>query len=310
MKKWIFSLLFLVSLFLMAYGGSRIYYAYTDGFQLSNIADTTSFTKTWDTRSPTKDETALATNILQQKFTYLGKGCQSYVFLSEDGQYVLKFIKYQRFQTKPWLDVLAFIPYFHQYREERLSVKKEKLFMLLTGWQTAFNHLPQETGVVWVHLNAKTGLSYPITIVDKIGSSHSIDLRDYQYLVQRKVEMIDVYLQKLFEHQELDKAQAMMDKLIAMILGIYQQGFADNDPALIQNTGVAHDMPLPIDMGQLVQNNAAKDESVYKQALFNKTYRLREWLSPRSPETLLYLEQKLRATIGEEFATMTPDQGV
>ena len=38
-------------------------------------------------------------NIFDQKFKYLSKGCQTYVFQSEDKKYVIKFIRYHRYRT-------------------------------------------------------------------------------------------------------------------------------------------------------------------------------------------------------------------
>lgn len=309
-KKRFFYPLLLICSFILFYLGSRVYYAYTDGFTVSNIKSSTIFEKPWETRHPTPQEVSLMNELAKQKFTYLGKGCQSYVFLSQDGLYVLKFIKHQRFATKPWLNAVSFLPYFSSYQNERLLSKKQKLIQLLTGWQVAFNYLPEETGVKWLHLNEKTGPSYPITIVDKIGLSSRIDLMDYQYLIQNKVEMLDTYLLRLFERNEIEEANSMMDKLLQMILDIYKKGFADTDHALMQNTGVANNMPLPVDIGQIAKDEEAKKTEVYNHALFNKTYRLRQWLEEHSPETKNYLEYRLNELIGPELLTMQPHKDV
>ena len=96
MKRIALILIFAISL----YGLGRLYYAVTDGFTIENITSSLPFDESLETRPLNEEEKTLVDLILDQKFTYLGKGCQSYVFLSEDQQYVLKFFKYQRYKPQ------------------------------------------------------------------------------------------------------------------------------------------------------------------------------------------------------------------
>ncbi len=305
-KKLLLIFLSFFCLTLASYGGVRLYYALTDGFAIGNIKSAMLFDEAWQVRPPTKEEIAVMDRLAPQKFTYLGKGCQSYVFESEDGQYVLKFIKHQRFQTKPWVNLLSALPYIDAYKQERVEHKKEKLKKLLIGWQTAFNQLPKETGVVWVHLNEGASLPYHVKIVDKIGSEHAIALQDYQFMVQRKVEMLCPYMERLIAEGKTEEGKLLIDRILAMILGFYQRGFADNDHAIMQNTGIAEGYPVPFDVGQFTRDEQAADPQNYRQALFNKTYRFKFWLGERSPVLRIYLEERLRTLIGPGYDTLKP----
>ena len=93
---------------------------------------------------------------------------------------------------------------------------------------------------------------------------------------------------------------------LAMVLGLYQRGFADYDHALMQNTGVSDGYPVPFDVGQLVRDATASEPAHYKQALFNKTYRFKYWLKEKSPELESYLEERLRTLIGTEYEFLKP----
>lgn len=307
MKKIINRVIILGIITLSIYGAFRGYYAWTDGFALGNIQREISYENSWVVRAPTSEEKELLPHLLQQRFVYLGKGCQSYVFQSEDGKYVMKFIKHQRFRTKPWLDAFSFIPFLQTYREERMAHKKEKLRKLLVGWQTAYNELPHETGVVWLNLNEKShSLPLNIKIVDKMGFSHQLDLQNFQFIIQCKAEMLCLVLENLINDHKEAEAQALIDRILVMIANIYQAGFADHDHALMQNTGVVNGYPLPIDVGQFVKEPSAANPEFYHQALFNKTYRFRIWLEEKSPPLQQYLETRLKSIIGTDFDSMRP----
>ncbi|MFQ5730237.1 MAG: hypothetical protein ACE5GN_07740, partial [Waddliaceae bacterium] len=76
---------------------------------------------------------------------------------------------------------------------------------------------------------------------------------------------------------------------------------ADNDHALMQNTGVLEGLPVHVDVGQFVKNEAMKDSAIYNQELFNKTYKFRIWLQDKYPELLSYLDAELHHEMGDIF---------
>lgn len=303
----------LVAIAALTYGVGRAYYFLTDGFTVSNIYSTLPTTPQ-GIRKPTDEEREHIAAILGQRFTYLGKGCQSYVFGSEDGQYVIKFIKHQRFRCKPWLDAVAFLPWASRHRQERMAHKNEKHARLLEGWKTAFNALPLQTAVLWLHLDNSNNnadiSSNPepttLTLVDKLGYTHRIDLNRCEYLVQRHAPMFTPVLEQLIDSGAEEQGRHLLDQILALIADTYQSGFIDGDHAIMQNTGVLNGHPLHIDVGQLTADASSRDPAVYRQALFNKTYRLRLWLKEHSPALQTYLEERLLTIIGEEFYTMKP----
>lgn len=113
------SILWFCVVFLIAYGAGRLYYRVTAGFTVGNITYALPYDSRWDIRDLNLAESKHLDYILSQNFKYLGKGCQSYVFASEDGQYVLKFFKFQRFRQREWLNHFTFIPGMEQYVKEK-----------------------------------------------------------------------------------------------------------------------------------------------------------------------------------------------
>ena len=150
MKK---SLIWILAIGVVLYLTNVLYYRLTDGFTVGNITSNFSYNSKWDTRPLTAEEQNTIDGILSQPFSYLGKGCQSYVFQSQDGLYVLKFFKFQRYRIKPWVVAFSFIPAVEKHIEKRLEHKKAKIERFLTSWRIAFDDLQNETGIVYVHLN-------------------------------------------------------------------------------------------------------------------------------------------------------------
>lgn len=306
MKKYLKNLLIISVLILVVYGSGRIYYAVTGGFTLGNITSDFSYNEKWATESLFETEKEQLKEVLSQKFTYLGKGCQSYVFASEDGKYVLKFVKYQRFRPQAWLDYFESVPLINRYRLAKIEKKHKKLDMLFTSWKTAYEHLKPETGLVYVHLNKSKDLQQTLTIYDKLGLEHKINLDDMEFLLQKRADMLCPTITRFVKEGQIADAKLLIDNLINMILGEYNRGLADNDHALMQNTGAIGTMPVHIDVGQFVINPQITNPAEYKPELFSKTYKFRLWLAKHHPELADYLNEKLLGIIGPEFHTLIP----
>lgn len=306
LKRYIKLFCFVLIFFLSLYGASRLYYGVTGGFTISNISSNLSFDKRWDINALTSEKKEALHQILKQKFSYLGKGCQSYVFLSEDKKYVIKFFKYQRFRPQAWLDYLSFIPAVNTYRLEKIAQKKLKLEGIFKSWTIAFRNLPVQTGLIYVHLNKSQDLDQTILISDKMGFDHHLQADQMEFLIQRTAKMLCPTIKDLVKNDESDKAKQLIDDLVVMLIDEYQNGYADNDHALMQNTGVIDGKPIHIDVGQFIKNDLVKNPEVYKKELYNKTFLFKKWLNKNHPELAKHLELKLLDVIGEQLFSMEP----
>jgi len=288
------------------YGANLLYFELTGGFRISNITSDFAYNPRWETRPLSAEEKQTVRTLLNQKFTYLGKGCQAYVFSSADGNYVLKFFKYQRYRIKPWVDFFAFIPFVEKHRQERLAHKKAKLERFFSGWEVAFDDLQQETGLVYVHLNKASDLNQHVTIVDKLGFEHSVDIDQMEFLIQRKAVMFTDEINRLMQSGQESEAKALILSFIDQLLSEYNRGLVDSDHAIMQNTGVIDGKPIHIDVGQFTRDPQMKNPAIYKQDLFNKTYKFRIWLKEKHPSLGAFVEEHVEAIIGPEMWKMKP----
>lgn len=288
---------------LLIFGAGRLYFQATDGFHVTHISSDFTFDPRWETRALAHSEQSQVDEILLQKFSYLGKGCQSYVFLSEDGEYVLKFFKYQRFRPQFYFYWFAFLPPVEKYLNNKIAVKNQKRESLFASCRTAFDHLPKETGLVYVHLNKTSHLNRAITITDKVGLMYNLNMDDMEFIIQKKATMLCSTLDTLASEGKDNEAKNLLTQLIQMVTSEYHRGFADNDHALMQNTGVYRGMPIHIDIGQFVEDETVKDPKVYYQELYNKTWKFRNWLREKHAKLLAHLDQELLNEMGENFYT-------
>lgn len=307
LKKLFFRLSLIFFTLAVLYGLGRLYFQITGGFTLSNITSDFSYNPEWEVRNLTPQELAILDNATLQPYYYLGKGCQSYVFLSEDGNYVIKFFKYQRYRLQSWLTYFPPLPAIVKYREEKQEKKLKKLDGFVKSWKVAFENLKDETGLIAVHLNKTLNLKQSLTIYDKIGQSHRINLDEMEFCIQRRADMLCTKIESFKEKNDIQSAQNLIVALLHQILSEYKRGLADNDHALMQNTGVlANGNPVHIDVGQFVINEQVKNPEVYKQELFTKTYKFKLWLRDQYPELATFLDHQLAQIIGPAYPSMKP----
>lgn len=306
MKKFLFRFLILACLAIALYGVGRLYYRLTGGFTLNNITSDFSYQPQWEVRPLLPGEQQELRKALDQPYVYLGKGCQSYVFLSKDDRYVIKFFKYQRYRLLPWLAYFPPLPAVVKYREEKLEKKWKKLDGFVKSWKLAFENLKEETGLLYVHLNKKEEGGHPLTIIDKMGHQHLVDIDQMEFCIQRKATLLCDTLLEFRNAGDLTGARSLIHQLLNLILSEYARGYADNDHALMQNTGVAQGRPVHIDVGQFVFNPAIKEPTLFHQELFTKTYKFKMWLREHYPELGEYLETELQNIIGPSYDGMQP----
>lgn len=283
----------------------RLYYTVTDGFALNNIVYDLPFEVRREVKPLNSEKEKQLSKILDQPYSYYSKGCQSYVFLSADGEYVLKFFKYQRYRPQEWLEYFSWLAPVERYRLRRLAHKKKKLDKLFNGWKVAYEDLPEETGLVYVQLSRQGSSNQVLTFSDKMGFTHQVNLNEVQFLVQHKADMLCPTIEGYLAIGDRQAAQQLIHATIDLFLSEYERGYVDFDPAIMQNTGVLDGKPIHVDVGQITQTERIFKPEVWKQDLFNKTYKFRLWLMDIDQQLAEDLEVRLKQIIGPKFETMT-----
>ncbi len=272
MKRLVKIFLFL----LLFWGVERLCHRATDGFALVNVYAPPGDNSDWK-RSDSPDPT-----LLTQTYHYLNCGSQSYVFVSEDGKTVLKLFKFQHMRTPPWLDPL---PSVGKLGEKRAK-KREILEKTFNSYSIAYDYLREETGLLYLHLAKTDHLNQKLTITDKIGKHHTLDLDTVPFILQKRGTLAYDAITCWMTKGEIKKAEEGIRNLLKLATYRCQVGIFDKDPDFSTNFGFIGDTPFQIDFGRLSLSEEEKRPEVYRLEMVRITRDFEAWIAENHPDLL------------------------
>lgn len=261
----------------------------TDGFQLFKIKSELTYHPEWQV-SHTESEIEAARAALDQPYYYLAKGAQSYVFISKDQQYVLKFFRQHHLRPSIFVRLL---PPFGDYKtkiEAKIARKNQEMQTDFNSYKIAYDHLKEETGLVYVHLNKGTELGTKINVIDKLNIAHPLDMDKMEFLLQKKAALLYDEVDQLIKEEQMGSLKLLLKDLVEVIKKRCKLGIFDKDPDLNTNFGVIDHKPIQIDVGRFRWNETEKEPSIYQKELFKITEDLRHRIEKTHPEVSKYLE--------------------
>lgn len=292
--KW--ALIILLVVFIVIRG----YYALTDDFRLANITHPMPYEKAWEVPSPSEEGKENIHKILQQPFTYIGKGAQSYVFESQDGKYVLKFFKFKHLRPSVFLDALPPIGFLKTYKEKQAARKQRKLFGVFNAYRLAYEVDKKESGLIFIQLNVEGNPQREVTIVDKIGITHTLDLQHYPFILQEKGETLRVVMSRLLSNGDVETAKKRLNQILDMYAQEYQQGIYDHDHGVMQNTGFIGDRPIHLDVGKLTRQEEMRQPQYALQDAQIVVSKMKDWVKKHFPQYLDPISQDLDAQLSSK----------
>ncbi len=280
--------LFAVSLFL---GLDRFAHRHSSHFSVEKITTTHTADSQWDIPPLPAEELKALDQILNQKFTYYSKGSQAYVFISEDKKYILKFLKQQKLRPRSWFSriPLSFNPYYQEYQ-----FKEKKCRATFTACKTAFVELKKEAGLIYTHINNARDLNKKVTIFDKNGIKHIVDIDKTTYFVQKRAQLIYSRISELMHNQDVEGARKIITSVFSLIDFLGKKGVVDNDPILRKNFGLIDDIAVQIDVGKLRIDPIRQQNLAYRQEVASITNSFRIWLEINYPDLTDHFQQCLQ----------------
>ncbi len=217
--------------------------------------------------------------ILDQKYFYLDSGNQVFALVSEDGKYVLKLFKSQTLQRSPLIHIFPAIFPFKQFlvrSKEDEVLKRDRIFV---GYQLAYDHDRENTGLIYMHLTPKAGLLPRVHTVDAIGESRMIDLNIVPFVLQSKAIITRQVLKECLDKGDHKLAQQKIDQIFALYIDEYKKGIVDLDHNALDNTGFVGDKAVRIDIGKLIYDERFKNPEIYEKDLDKVKKRLEDWMT-------------------------------
>lgn len=197
-------------------------------------------------------------SFFSQQFSYLGKGAQSYVFASEDGQYVLKLFKKKHFTTHRWVDAL---PFFEEHKKKREQRRKA----LLESFALAKEKLKKGGGLLFCRVSPGGEWEKEVSLKGKEGTFFQVNLADVPFVIQKKGVPYYAYISSLMLEGNQEKARQALNKVIALKQMLAEKKIWDQDHAFGQNYGFDKDgEPFLIDLGRLKERKDLSSDAIFQ----------------------------------------------
>jgi hypothetical protein len=268
---------------LCCYGAARFCHHQTSGFRLSKI--TANYSK--DIEVVEAPFTEKEETLLQGKFTYFGRGLQSFAFLSEDGTYILKVLNNKMQHKHAFLKILGL--------NNHAKAIEEKIKRTFESYKIAYEDLKNETAILYLRLKPTLNLKKKAILVDKLGIHHEVDLDQTAFILQKRAVLAYPFLKEKIEQKKFVEAKAAISALVQLFARKNLKGIADNDPLIRTNLGFINDLPVHIDLGPFSRDLKVKDPQFYLPEMRRITASLKHWLEEHSPELTLHLEEELQS---------------
>jgi hypothetical protein len=200
--------------------------------------------------------------ILQQKFTYLGTGTQVTAFESADHQYVIKFfnprntIKKQWFHKKSRLRKMCSLNWIiNAYFQ-----KEERLLKFFKCHRLAFQDLREESGLIYLHFDRSSCLAQKVEVLHRDGKSYQVDLDICPFILQKKVSIALTHLEDQMAQGNIEEAREGVRQIYQLFLSRAQKGYTDRRQSLLKNYGFADGHAIQLDVGRIRLDQQVKQK--------------------------------------------------
>lgn len=246
----------------------------------------------WDVKlSP--ELISFANTVTHQPYRYLGKGLQAYAFISQDGEYVLKFFQQQRLREKS-LSSHFFAYLFSSSFRQKAAAAKHHRDELFTSSKISFEEIGEETGILFVHLNKTENQMKNIRLTDAMGQSHKFNGDTVSFIIQRKADYVFPTFVQLMRQGDLPKAKQRLDQIFDLLLTLAKKGIVDGDYALIRNNnlGFVRERAIYIDTGHLTKKSDLNIAKQMDYEFHSRLQPLHDWMKIQYPELAAYYEAR------------------
>jgi hypothetical protein len=289
LKVFLISLLSILTFF----GVERLCHLATDGFALARMTHPLPNDKEFAPPSLPSEERINLLKILSQPFYYLSCGGQAYVFASEDGHYVIKFLKFHHRRIPSWMQKLPLPKQLDLYRLSKMDRKEARLKRNLKSYVLAYDYFKEETGMIYHHLENTHDLKQNLMFFDKMGYRYVIDLDHCAFVVQKRGLSTYYMINNLMKEGKIEETKEKLSQLLALSVRRCQKGLGDRDFKFKSNLGFIDNVASQIDLGSLSLDNRYTYPEFYKAEINHAAKKFRSWLEKEYPILVDYFDEEL-----------------
>lgn len=233
--------------------------------------------------------------IVNQKYRFLNKGRQSFVFVSDDKKYVLKLFRFHRYRSSIFNNFLSSFNLAKRYTKKMQDEKNDLYYESMNSYKLVYENLQDETATIYVHLNKTNHLNKKLQIEDKFKVQHVINLNLFGFVIQKKASSFKRALLKTKDDKK--NFEILLNSFFDNLQSIYSKNLLNKDRHVIQNLGVVNgNKVVEIDIGRFIIKNDFNKEKIKFEATHYITY-LKKWLLKNMPRRVEFLDEKLLGLI-------------
>lgn len=277
-------LLSIIAFPLLVMGIGFLFFCRSQGFNVEKISSKLTYNEAWGVPPLNPEETdCFVKNVFSQPYYYLGAGEQCYAFQSEDGQLVLKFFKMHRLLPKDWLNDFPF-SLFENYRFNNVEKRKQLIHEVFSSIKAAYDHLQDETGLLFIHLNKTRNLKTKLTLYNKEGKKFLVDLDSKEFFLQKKASKVYPHLVELIKKGEDERVHLCIRSLLQLVVARCERGYTDLDIGVRNNYGFIDDQAVIIDCGSLVPDESISHPHHYQREVLRVAEAMDHWAQTHCQE--------------------------
>ena len=277
----------IVFLLALCTGIGKLWHAAKDGFQISRV-------RSWNVpeKYPISEE---AKKALCQSYRYIGRGHQCYAFASEDGQYVLKLPRTDRYQTPFWMQ------FFPEKRKEKEEDVQHREKALLESFRISYEELSDQTALLAFRMGSGSENLGNLQIQDRLGRSYVLPVHQTPFLLQRKFPILMRCFESALDKGKREEAAQILDRFLEAIYDRAMRGVLNKDPSFMRNFGYDGTKAYQIDVGSFYRKEGIAGFVAFHRSIKDTIGPVRQWLKMKDPDLEAHLDEKLHELLrGEE----------
>ena len=230
--------------------------------------------------------------ILAQSYTYLTEGHDTYLFVSKDGEYVIKFFNMKQMTPKYWLCHIPF-PWLDENRLKNVEERARARDELFRSVKIAFDSFRYQTGLMFTHLFKTDYLNMKVCVKDRWGIRHYIPVDEVPFVVQRRATPLKEHMQALLARHDEEEAIQSLCQILELVQEACEHGFIEPSDRLEDHYGFLEGRAILM-CGRLEPNPFLLREDRRLHEVFRVSRLLERWTKIHHPELLQRLQAEIQ----------------
>ena len=294
MKKINIFINFIIILSLMIFV-HKFYLKFSNGFRVDKIFDKFTYSKIYKIEN---DHTFDIDKIFNQKLFLKNKGRHLYVFESEDSKFVVKFVRFHRYEESFYETFLKIsLSQKNIFLNEIKKEKKIAFDQTFESYLIANNLLKNETSTIFLSLNNE--FDRKIYLYDKFNQKYELNLKNTAFIIQNKISLFSKNLKKVKKDEIAVKN--ILDAFFDTVNSLYQKKIFNDDRHILKNLGLEGGKVYEIDIGRFKYKEDLLDKKNYENELNYYSEYLKKYLKENIPNAIPYFELKKQQLINNNY---------